>query len=217
VRIRWTAIPDGVMAGALFPACSAAAGDRSNISGSDADRGGAKTCTVAMIGEIPYGHAQIAKFPGRIDQINADRRVELVDHLEDINNGSSLCTDEYLGMIKSQSDWFADPLIYIPADNESTDCHPPAVADYFTLQPIVRATRGNPRPSTARWFCSTGIVKSSTRTTHLTAGWKWLLGVCPWNPAVLPIDRMPSLTGTNHNEPWGPPAVAESRRKGRFA
>ena len=79
--------------------------------------------TFAVIGDIPYGAAQITAFPGRIAQINADPQVRLVDHLGDIKNGSSTCDDGYFSMIRADFDLFRDPLVYTPGDNEWTDCH----------------------------------------------------------------------------------------------
>jgi hypothetical protein len=77
----------------------------------------------AVIGDVPYGAAQLAAFPGWIQQINADDDVRHVVHLGDIKNGSSLCTDEYFALIRSDFDTFTDPLVYTPGDNEWTDCH----------------------------------------------------------------------------------------------
>ncbi len=98
---------------------SATAADR----GDDGDRRGGQSFTFAVIGDIPYGDAQIAAFPGRIDQLNADPQVQLVDHLGDIKSGSSLCSDSYFQWVRTQFDRFADPLVYTPGDNEWTDCH----------------------------------------------------------------------------------------------
>jgi hypothetical protein len=77
----------------------------------------------AVIGDVPYGADQIAAFPGWIRQINADRSVRSVVHLGDIKNGSSMCSDEYFDLIRSDFDMFEDPLVYTPGDNEWTDCH----------------------------------------------------------------------------------------------
>ena len=79
--------------------------------------------TYAVIGDVPYGDAQIKAFPQWIDQINADKDVRLVQHVGDIKNGSMRCDDSYFSMIKTQFDRFADPLVYTPGDNEWTDCH----------------------------------------------------------------------------------------------
>ena len=77
----------------------------------------------AVIGDIPYGDAQIANFPNVISQINADGDVRLVLHAGDIKSGSSQCTDAYFALIRSDFDQFVDPLVYTPGDNEWTDCH----------------------------------------------------------------------------------------------
>ncbi len=79
--------------------------------------------TFAVIGDIPYGDAQLANFPNVIRQINADPNVRLVMHAGDIKSGSSKCTDGYFATIRSDFDLFADPLVYTPGDNEWTDCH----------------------------------------------------------------------------------------------
>jgi len=79
--------------------------------------------TFAVIGDVPYGDAQIAAFPGWIQQINRDPAVSSVVHLGDIKNGSSVCSDDYFRMIRGDFDTFEDPLVYTPGDNEWTDCH----------------------------------------------------------------------------------------------
>jgi hypothetical protein len=79
--------------------------------------------TFAVIGDVPYGADQVAKFPSWIDQINADPEVALTFHVGDIKNGSTRCDDAYYRMIRSQFDRFAIPLVYTPGDNEWTDCH----------------------------------------------------------------------------------------------
>ncbi|WP_026239284.1 metallophosphoesterase [Parafrankia discariae] len=76
----------------------------------------------AVIGDVPYGSDQVAKFPGWIDQINA-AQPEMTFHVGDIKNGSSRCDDDYYNLIKSDFDRFVGPLIYTPGDNEWTDCH----------------------------------------------------------------------------------------------
>ena len=76
----------------------------------------------AVIGDVPYGDAQIAAFPAWIDQINsADPAMTF--HVGDIKNGSSRCDDAYYTLIRADFDRFVNPLIYTPGDNEWTDCH----------------------------------------------------------------------------------------------
>ncbi|MCI0154151.1 metallophosphoesterase [Dermacoccus nishinomiyaensis] len=88
----------------------------------------------AVIGDLPYGEAQIKALPSWIDQINADPDVRLVQHVGDIKNGSTRCDTSYFRMIKSQFDRFADPLVYSPGDNEWTDCHRANNGSYNPLE-----------------------------------------------------------------------------------
>ena len=60
------------------------------------------TTSFAVIGDVPYGAAQIAAFPGWVDRINAQPGLDLAFHVGDIKNGSSPCTDEYNAMIREQ-------------------------------------------------------------------------------------------------------------------
>lgn len=94
--------------------------------------------TFAVIGDIPYGSAQIANFPKVIDQINADPAVQWVDHLGDIKDGSSVCSDEYFQMIKSDFDRFQDPFVYTVGDNEWTDCHRANNGGYNPLERLAK-------------------------------------------------------------------------------
>jgi hypothetical protein len=94
--------------------------------------------TFAVIGDVPYGDAQIAAFPRWIQQINADRSVRTVVHLGDIKNGSSLCTDDYFKLIRGDFDTFEDPLVYTPGDNEWTDCHRTNNGGYNPLERLAK-------------------------------------------------------------------------------
>jgi hypothetical protein len=87
----------------------------------------------AVIGDIPYGSRQRAAFPRAVEQINADRAVQLVYHLGDMKDGSTRCSTDYYRTVKRQFDRFDDPLIYTPGDNEWTDCHEPDNGSYNPL------------------------------------------------------------------------------------
>jgi len=89
----------------------------------------------AVIGDVPYGDAQVAAFPRWVDQINATPNLSFTIHVGDIKNGSSTCTNEYFGMIRRQFDRFTMPLVYTPGDNEWTDCHR---ANNGTYDPLER-------------------------------------------------------------------------------
>jgi hypothetical protein len=90
--------------------------------------------TFGVIGDIPYGDAEAQAFPQRIAQINADRDLRFVQHLGDIKNGSSVCSDDYFRLIRSDFDGFRHPFVYAIGDNEWTDCHRPNNGGYNPLE-----------------------------------------------------------------------------------
>jgi hypothetical protein len=88
-----------------------------------ADTSDSRSFTFGVIGDIPYGAAEIAKFPARIQDINADSDLKFVTHVGDIKNGSTVCSDAYFTNIRAQFDTFDHPLVFTPGDNEWVDCH----------------------------------------------------------------------------------------------
>ena len=78
---------------------------------------------IAVIGDTPYGAAQIEDFPNLLATIDADARISSVLHLGDIKNGSSRCDDSYFAQIAAGFSSLTIPLIFTPGDNEWTDCH----------------------------------------------------------------------------------------------
>jgi hypothetical protein len=79
--------------------------------------------TLAVIGDSPYGAAQIPDFPNLVAHVNADPDVITAVHVGGIKNGSSLCDTSYFQTIWGYFTQFADPLVFTPGDNEWTDCH----------------------------------------------------------------------------------------------
>jgi hypothetical protein len=125
--VALTAVVIGVPAGT---AAASSTGDRG--------QGNDGPYTFAVIGDIPYGPTQIANFPNVVKQINADPNVQFVDHVGDIKNGSSVCSDEYFAQVKAQFDKFSDPLVYTVGDNEWTDCHRANNGAYNPLERLAK-------------------------------------------------------------------------------
>jgi hypothetical protein len=124
-----------------------------------------KPVTLAVIGDTPYGMAQVIDFPNFIADINADEDVVRVVHVGDIKNGSTRCDDSYFTFIDEQLATFEDPLVYTPGDNEWTDCHRSnngkydplerlaALRDVFYAEPA-RTLGGEQRPLLTQAFMS---------------------------------------------------------------
>ena len=100
--------------------------------------------TYAVIGDTPYGLAQLENFPDDVAEINADPQVRLVMHLGDIKNGSSECTTPYFEQIRADLSLFTDPFVYTPGDNEWTDCHRANNGAYWPAGPVLN---GDSRPA----------------------------------------------------------------------
>jgi hypothetical protein len=78
---------------------------------------------LAIIGDTPYGAAQIEDFPNLLSAIAADQRISTAVHLGDIKDGGSRCDDAYFAQIFAGFSTLTIPLVYTPGDNEWTDCH----------------------------------------------------------------------------------------------
>ncbi len=78
---------------------------------------------LAVIGDTPYGAAQIEDFPNLMAAMDSDPRISYAVHLGDIKDGSSRCDDSYFAQIFAGFSTLTIPMIYTPGDNEWTDCH----------------------------------------------------------------------------------------------
>lgn len=100
-----------------------------------------RASSFAVIGDIPYGQEELARFPSVVEQINRDKAVDWVAHLGDIKSGSTVCSDTYFDQIRADFDGFAEPLVYTVGDNEWTDCHRPNNGGYDPLERLATIRR----------------------------------------------------------------------------
>jgi hypothetical protein len=111
-----------VVAGVVLAAVAAGVSFNQDVSTAAAERGNGQF-TFALIGDVQYGPEGEEKFPALLADINADRTLSFVVHDGDFKNGSSLCSDAVFDNRLESFNQFAAPLIYVPGDNEWTDCH----------------------------------------------------------------------------------------------
>jgi hypothetical protein len=88
----------------------------------------------ALIGDMPYGPAEVPRFDGMIDSINADDSVSLVVHVGDIKGGGERCDDALLRERHAQLQRIEAPWIYAIGDNEWTDCHRASAGGFLPLE-----------------------------------------------------------------------------------
>src|SRR5262249_11927462 len=76
---------------------------------------------IGLIGDMPYGAAGRAQFPNVIADINA-HRLAFTAFDGDIKNGKERCDQPVYDAALTNFNSFHDPLVYVPGDNEWTDC-----------------------------------------------------------------------------------------------
>ena len=84
---------------------------------------------IGLIGDLPYTAEEEAHFPSLLHAMN-DANLAFVVHLGDFKGGDSPCDD---ATFATRLAWFqtsTPPFIYLPGDNDWTDCHRPSAGGY---------------------------------------------------------------------------------------
>lgn len=93
----------------------------------------AETLSFGLFGDMPYNPWQRDNLPELIAEMDSEN-LAFVVHDGDIKNGSSVCSDEVLKGIQAVFQKSATPLVYVPGDNEWTDCHRKSNGGYDPLE-----------------------------------------------------------------------------------
>ena len=81
----------------------------------------AESLRFALIGDTPYSDSERQELPRMLDAIAASN-VDFIVHVGDIKNGQSRCDDEVFRDRYQLFDNNPLPFIFVPGDNEWTDC-----------------------------------------------------------------------------------------------
>ena len=90
----------------------------------------AETLTFGVIGDTPYSPSEEIQFESLLKRLQNEPLAFLV-HVGDFKSGSSLCDDATFAARKRMFDASAHPFIYVPGDNDWTDCHRPAAGEFY--------------------------------------------------------------------------------------
>jgi len=82
----------------------------------------ANTFSFAVVGDVPYGKKALARFPELVHSIESSS-TDFGIHIGDIKAGSASCSDEMLSSRIQAIDAINKPMVYVPGDNDWTDCH----------------------------------------------------------------------------------------------
>ena len=82
----------------------------------------AETLRFAVIGDTPYDDRERRELPGMLTAI-ADQGMRFMVHVGDIKNGRDRCDDALYADRHALFNASRIPFVYVPGDNEWTDCH----------------------------------------------------------------------------------------------
>lgn len=85
---------------------------------------GAADFTFGALGDLPYSRDEEERFPGLIADMNRED-LAFVVHVGDFKSAVSTCSDEIFIERKGWFELSRHPLIFVPGDNEWTDCRRP--------------------------------------------------------------------------------------------
>lgn len=74
-----------------------------------------------LIGDVPYSDSERAELPKMLDAI-ADTHVDFIAHIGDIKHGADRCDDAVFEDRRQLFDASRAPFIFIPGDNDWSDC-----------------------------------------------------------------------------------------------
>lgn len=91
----------------------------------------------ALIGDVPYSERERAELPKMLDAIAATN-VDFVAHIGDIKHGADRCDDALFADRHALFDSTAAPFVFVPGDNEWTDCERLNNGSYDPLERLAK-------------------------------------------------------------------------------
>ena len=97
----------------------------------------AETLSFGLFGDTPYTHWERQHLPELLAEMG-QAQIAFAIHVGDIKSGSTECSDATLRDIRDAFEQSAVPLVYVPGDNEWTDCHRRSNGGYDPLERLAR-------------------------------------------------------------------------------
>ena len=98
---------------------------------------GAESWRFALIGDTPYSDYERAELPKMLAAI-ADRHVDFVAHIGDFKHGAARCDDSVFEDRFRLFNASRVPFVFVPGDNEWTDCQRLSKGAYDPLERLAR-------------------------------------------------------------------------------
>jgi hypothetical protein len=95
---------------------------------------------IALIGDTPYSSHERSELPKMLAAIAAEN-VDLIAHIGDIKDGRDRCDDALLEDRRQLFDASPVPLVFVPGDNEWSDCDRASAGGHDPLERLARLRR----------------------------------------------------------------------------
>jgi hypothetical protein len=103
---------------------------------------GVRPFAFGLWGDMPYArNRDDPKIPALLDDMNGDRSLAFTVFDGDLKDGSTPCTDDQYTAAVERFDRLSAPAVYVPGDNEWTDCHRKAAGGYDNLERLAHLRR----------------------------------------------------------------------------
>lgn len=97
----------------------------------------AQPVAFGLFGDTPYSHWERQRLPELMSEMDGED-LAFVVHDGDIKSGGSVCSDEVLRDMLGVFQASKTPLVYVPGDNEWTDCHRKSNGGYDPLERLAK-------------------------------------------------------------------------------
>lgn len=90
-----------------------------------------------VVGDVPYGESALTQFPALVSSIESSA-VNTLIHVGDIKGGSASCRNDMLSSRVQAITEINTAVIFIPGDNDWTDCHRRRAGGYSPLERLAK-------------------------------------------------------------------------------
>ena len=170
--------------------------------------GPAERFTFGLWGDMPYAkNGDGPKIPALIADMNADRNLAFTAFDGDTKDGSSPCTDDQYTAAVERFNRFEAPTVYVPGDNEWTDCHRLNNGGYNNLERLDHVRKVMFAGRSSFGLHTMPLVHQGKPGEAYSENTRWELG-----DAVFVGLNVPGSNNNRINDPTGPECTDKSAR-----
>jgi hypothetical protein len=168
----------------------------------------ARTFAFGLWGDMPYAKkGDGPKIPALIADMNNDHELAFTAFDGDIKDGSSLCTDDQYTSAIDRFNQLQAPTVYVPGDNEWTDCHRLNNGGYKGPERLDHVRKVMFAGPDSFGVHTMPLVHQGNAGERYVENTRWAMG-----GAVFVGLNVPGSNNNRINDPAGPECTADSAR-----